>query len=354
MRIGIRADASNQIGTGHVMRCLVLAEQLRTHGVEIIFFCYHFPGNLISHIEAKGFPVHVLSHSTTIDNLRANWRKDAEETIEFIRQNPCFDYFVVDHYDLDYRWEAAVKAFVDQLMVIDDLANRRHYCDSLLDQNLLPNKEKRYQQLVPPNTDLLLGPRYLLLREEFVMTKLHERKRSTIGRILVSFGGSDPTNETYKALKAITQLRDERWQIDAVTGTSNQQIKELRHFVEQHENIQLYEQTNRIAELMTEADIAIGAGGTTTWERCYMQLPAITLEVTDNQSKILHHLHTKGFVYHLGKNREVKPVDIKEALRRLSDTPELLQRMTDRLANFRENVDHCSVSRFMLKEGTDD
>ncbi|WP_018931384.1 UDP-2,4-diacetamido-2,4,6-trideoxy-beta-L-altropyranose hydrolase [Gracilibacillus lacisalsi] len=354
MRVGIRSDASNQIGTGHVRRCLVLAEQLRTQGVEVIFFCYHFPGNLISYIEGKGFPVHVLSHSTMIGNLRSNWRKDAEETIEFIRQYPCFDYIVVDHYDLDYRWEAAVKPFADQLMVIDDLANRRHYCDSLLDQNLLPNKEKRYQPLVRPDTVLLLGPRYLLLREEFVMTKLYERKRSTIARIIVSFGGSDPTNETYKALRAITQLQDQHWQVDVVTGTSNQQIKELRHLVELHKNIQLYEQTNRMSELMAEADLAIGAGGTTTWERCFMQLPAITLEVADNQSEILNYLHTKGFIYHLGKNSEVKTVDIKEALCRLSDTTSLLQRMADRLAHFRENVDHRSVSRFMLKEGTND
>ncbi|QGH35221.1 UDP-2,4-diacetamido-2,4,6-trideoxy-beta-L-altropyranose hydrolase [Gracilibacillus salitolerans] len=354
MRVGIRADASQHIGTGHIMRCLVLAEQLRMYGVEVIFFCHHFPGNLITSINGKGFPVRVFNHSDSIDDLKQNWEKDAEETVILIRQYSRFDYFVVDHYGLDYRWESVVKPFVDRLMVIDDLANRAHYCDSLLDQNLLPNMEKRYQQLVQLDTDLLLGPKYLLLREEFVTAKIKLKRRSSIDRMLVSFGGSDPTNETLKALLAISQIPDQNWQIDIVTGTSNTQIQDLRQFAKLHEKVQLYEQTNRMAELMSEADIAIGAGGTTTWERCYMQLPAITLEVADNQSEILDHLHAKGFLYHLGKNMDVKTVDIREALWQLIYTPQLFQRMADQLSVFRENVDHRSVTRFILKEGADD
>ncbi|SFM06571.1 UDP-2,4-diacetamido-2,4,6-trideoxy-beta-L-altropyranose hydrolase [Gracilibacillus orientalis] len=350
MRVGIRADASQQIGTGHVMRCLVLADQLRMQGVEVVFFCHHFPGNLIAHIERKGFTVRVLSHSASIDDLKQNWKQDAEETLLYIRQYYTFDYFVVDHYALDYRWESTVKPYVHQVMVIDDLANRKHLCDSLLDQNLFANRVRRYQQWVAPDTVLLLGPKYLLLREEFVTTKVKHSKGKTIDRILVSFGGSDPTNETLKTLEAITQIPDQNWQIDVVTGAANPQIQALYHFTTLHKNMRLYEQTNRIAELMAEADIAIGAGGTTTWERCYMQLPTITLEVADNQSEILDHLHVKGLVHHLGKNDDVKSADIKEALLQLMDAPQLLRQIAERLSVFRSNVAHRSVSRFILKE----
>ncbi|MGN8645695.1 UDP-2,4-diacetamido-2,4,6-trideoxy-beta-L-altropyranose hydrolase [Gracilibacillus sp. HCP3S3_G5_1] len=351
MRVGFRVDASYQIGSGHVMRCLVLANQLQRKGAYIEFFCQDSPGNLLDYIEEKGYSTRTLSHAKMLNHLQKNWQKDAEETTEYLHKCRRFDYFVVDHYGLDERWERTIKPLVDSMMVIDDLANRNHYCDSLLDQNLLPNLEGRYQQLVSSDTVLLLGPKYLLLRDEFVITKVKEKKPNIVKRILVSFGGSDPTNETLKTLEAIIPNLSPNWRVDVVTGTFNPSIKELQKYDKRFDNIHVYTQTNRIAELMAEADIAIGAGGTTTWERCYMQLPAITIEVASNQSKILEYLHAKGFVYHLGKSQNVRHDDIKEALSRLIETPLKLLQMKERLAAYRSSVVPQSVARFMSKEG---
>ncbi|MFG6118363.1 UDP-2,4-diacetamido-2,4,6-trideoxy-beta-L-altropyranose hydrolase [Thalassobacillus sp. B23F22_16] len=331
MNVCFRVDSSRWIGTGHVMRCLVLAEQLQLNGAEVTFVCRRLPGDLTGFIENRGYGLRTLPSLQSTDQkhyfqwFRANWKLDAMQTINFIRKKQI-DWLVTDHYAIDEKWEQFTKPYANQIMVIDDLADRPHNCKILLDQNFYPNSQKRYEHLVGPQTIMLLGPKYFLLREEFKFVRQRERDGS-VTRILISFGGSDPTKETLKALKAVQCLNNTKCIIDVVIGKSNLDYVSIKSICADNPNFRLHYQIDYIAELMAKADLSIGAGGSTTWERCYLSLPAITIETAENQSEILYSLSKLGAVYHLGTSEAVDEKDIARAVKKLMENPCVLQKM---------------------------
>jgi len=196
MRLVFRTDASLTIGSGHVMRCLTLAEALRTRGAQCFFVCREHPGNLLELIRKRGFEACALHLNTscaaaaTVDAERptahaawlgAHWRTDAAQTLAACGGSDV-DWLIVDHYALDARWEAELRPACRKLMVIDDLADRNHDCDLLLDQNLVAESDARYQQRVPPGCTLLLGPRYALLQPLYRELRPQARLRPGPGR----------------------------------------------------------------------------------------------------------------------------------------------------------------------------
>ncbi|RJF98620.1 UDP-2,4-diacetamido-2,4,6-trideoxy-beta-L-altropyranose hydrolase [Noviherbaspirillum saxi] len=297
MNIGIRTDSSTAIGTGHVMRCLTLADALRAAGARVVFACRDLPGNLNAYISSKGYAVHTLAG---IENLV--WEEDAAHMKALLASEPTApDWLIVDHYALDARWESAIRPSVGRIMVIDDLANRRHDCDLLLDQNFYPDAELRYRALVPPHGTQLLGPRHALLRPEFNDAARYRKKRDgAISQIFIFFGGSDPTNETEKALCAIRKLDRADLHLDVVVGNANPNRDRIEALCAQIPNAAFHCQIANIATLMTRADLAIGAGGASTWERCYLGLPALTIIVADNQAETTRALADIGAVWNLG------------------------------------------------------
>lgn len=318
-----RVDASTQIGSGHVMRCLTLAQKLKKGKQADVYFVMRLlEGNLIELVKSKGFTVFTLPKAPLNDGLKgyAKWltatqMQDAEETNAVISQLPKIDLLVVDSYAIDYEWESMLRPYVKQIMVIDDLANRKHDCDILLDQNFFLNKEERYNGLVAEDCKLYLGPKYALLREEFYITKEHLRKRNGgISNILVFFGGSDLTNETEKAIKAIKLLNKPDIKVNVVVGFSNKHKEIIKKQCRSHPQFYFYCQVNNMAELMNEADLAIGAGGTTILERWFMELPSIVISVADNQTKICEDCAEAGLFKYLGKYSEVSVQDIINAL----------------------------------------
>ncbi|WP_067724761.1 UDP-2,4-diacetamido-2,4,6-trideoxy-beta-L-altropyranose hydrolase [Oceanobacillus damuensis] len=337
MNIYIRTDASTDIGTGHVMRCLVLAEDLRKKNANVIFICRKLSGNLIEYIESKSFTVLTLPApmSPNLDKddinwLKINWKTDALHTIDSINKQPVdIDWLIIDHYAIDKKWERTVKPLVKKIMVIDDLANRPHDCDLLLDQNLYRNLEERYEKWIPSYTTALLGPTYLLLRQEFRDTQYIEEKNGIIKHLLISFGGSDPTNETMKAIKAIKLINQPEIAVDIVIGFSNRNYSAIKEYCKEIPNIKVHYQIDYLAELMAKADLAIGAGGSTTWERCYAGLPALTIETATNQSEILSYLSEIGAICHLGLSKEVTGQDIANNLIKLINHPNKLKDMVD-------------------------
>ncbi|WP_339227479.1 UDP-2,4-diacetamido-2,4,6-trideoxy-beta-L-altropyranose hydrolase [Oceanobacillus sp. FSL K6-2867] len=334
MNVSIRTDASADIGTGHVMRCLVLAEELRKKNVNVRFICRELSGNLIEYIKSKSFkvvslssPVHSNPEYNDLKWLQLNWEADALETIEAISNQPVSDWLIIDHYAFDKHWELTLRPMVKKIMVIDDLANRPHVCDLLLDQNLYKNLEKRYEKLIPSYTTRLLGPTYLLLRHEFRNIQYATKKKDIVKRILVSFGGSDPTNETMKAISAIKLMNRPDITVDIVIGFSNQNYSAIKKYCKDISNISIHYQIDYLAELMAKADLAIGAGGSTTWERCYARLPAITIETAANQSEILSYLSELGVVCHLGRSEEVTEQDIANSIMNIINNPEIRKEM---------------------------
>ena len=310
----IRVDSSNEIGSGHVIRCLALAHALKHSNVEIFFVCRKLAGHFCDYIGEKGHNVFELPNGTT------DFQTDARETIEIIeRFSKPIDWLIVDHYNLDAKWESSVRNHVKQIIVIDDLADRLHDCDLIVDQNLYNNMEKRYAKLVSDKCIKLLGPRYALLRPEFKKAKESLRQRDgSLDRILISFGTTDPTNETLKALEAISQMNIKQLRVDVVVGMSNENKDAIRSICMKNSDTIYHHQTDNIAELMAKADLSIGSGGTTTWERCCVGLPAVVSISAKNQLELTEKVAKEGCVINLGWAQELTSKDYLKAIKNLN------------------------------------
>jgi UDP-2,4-diacetamido-2,4,6-trideoxy-beta-L-altropyranose hydrolase len=338
-KIAIRADASTRIGSGHVMRCLTLAEDLRDAGADTTFVCRDLSGNLVQLIHSHQHQVAVLpAVRPPAGDETPDWQQDWNETQSALAPRAPFDWIIVDHYRLDRRWEGAARALAQRIMVIDDLADRPHDCDLLLDQNYYRNLEERYRDLVPQRCSLFLGPRYALLRKEFRGARLRPRETVGIARVLVFFGGADLTGETEKVIHALQNTEFSGIAADVVVGSSNPRIQEIRRLCESLPNVALHVQTDRMAKLMSDADLAIGAGGATTWERFRSELPAITVVTAPNQRETTLDLAEAGAIWYLGQAEELTPLDYEKALRDAIRQPGMLREIAHKAAEVMETT----------------
>jgi UDP-2,4-diacetamido-2,4,6-trideoxy-beta-L-altropyranose hydrolase len=305
-KIWFRADASIQTGSGHVMRCLTLAKQCRTQGADVHFFCRQAVGDLFPFIVQEGFHLHSLPPLT---DKRV---ETPHEMLVHLDNHVSPDWLIVDHYGIDHIWQAPLRKRVGGLFIIDDLANRKHDCDVLLDQNLQPDMESRYRDLVPYDSKLFLGPSYALLRDEFHKERAQLRNRTApIRRILISFGGSDPTGESRKAFSALREWSNPDFQVDLVAGSTNPDTDWLVTQAQATSHIRVHPFTNQMASLMAEADLAIGAGGTTTWERLYLGLPCAVIVVADNQLTMTEETARLQLCWSLGDSANVTAAGIR-------------------------------------------
>ena len=309
MKVLFRTDASVEIGSGHVIRCLTLADSLKEKKAKCEFVCRETKGNLISFIESRGYLTHILPPISSEEDKSIKsadsgfncWWSDAQETKNIISVNSFYHWVVVDHYALDENWEKIIKPVCSRLMVIDDLANRRHDCDLLLDQNYYKNSLQRYQGLLPTNCISLLGPSYVLLRQDFVDAKKKLPFRDgTIKRILVFFGSSDLSNETNKVLMAVKELALSTVEVDIVVGKANPHRHQIKMLCNNISNVNYYCNISNMAELILRADIGIGAGGSSIWERCYLGLPSIISVVAPNQIETTEDVASLGAIDYLG------------------------------------------------------
>ncbi|MBI5141423.1 MAG: UDP-2,4-diacetamido-2,4,6-trideoxy-beta-L-altropyranose hydrolase [Nitrospirae bacterium] len=342
MKVAIRVDSSFKMGSGHLMRCLTLAEGLHERGFDISFLCRELPGNMIEHVEIKGYTVHRLpyiegkrkavsikvAHS---DWLGVDWRTDAAETKSVIEKDGCTDWLIVDHYALDRHWEEQMRQFVKNIMVIDDLADRPHDCDILLDQNMYEGINNRYNGLVPASCKKLLGPTHALLRKEFIEARKNLRERDgQVRNILIFFGGVDPSNETLKALDAIQLLSRPEITVDVVVGTANPHKDKIKDVCSSMPNVYYHCQVDCMARLMVNADLAIGGGGTTTWERCLLALPTIILVIAENQMETTTTVAKAGAVINLGWSRLVSTEKIAAAIRKTIANKHLMKEISNK------------------------
>jgi UDP-2,4-diacetamido-2,4,6-trideoxy-beta-L-altropyranose hydrolase len=281
MNIIFRVDSSLEIGTGHVMRCLTLAHQLKNDLHSIYFICRDHEGNISDIIKENGFNLILLNNIEVTDGLTGYerwvsvpWGRDADETIaaiETLGKQP--DLLIIDHYGIDQKWEKKLHPKVGKVLVIDDLANRRHDCDYLIDQNFYVDAAERYNGLLSPRTRLFLGPSYALLREEFYQARKEVPRKEiiSVNSILLFMGGSDSDNITQFILESLHEL-DKKIKLKVVVGKNNPHKQTVKAYTDILENAVYYEQVDNMAELMLTSDLAIGAGGTTTWERCFLGL----------------------------------------------------------------------------------
>ena len=295
LKVAFRVDASLEMGTGHVMRCLTLAQVLKENGVILKFICRKHEGNLINKIHSSGFNVHELEvlEETKINNklahshwLGATQQQDADDCIDIFKVE-ITDWLIVDHYALDEQWHKNLKPYYEKIMVIDDLADRKHSCDILLDQTF-GRQQEDYSALTPEGCKLLLGSHYALLRPEFSKWRAYSLKRRSkleFKQLFINMGGIDGDNVTGQVideLKTCNLLNDIN--ITIVMGSSAPHLKVVKlKAATLPYKVEVRVDVGNMAGIMANSDIAIGAAGSTTWERCCLGLPTIQIIIAENQ-----------------------------------------------------------------------
>ncbi len=314
------------------MRCLSLAENLSNIGAELFFICRKNPGDLREKIIKKGFQFFQLESNQQPSPDRrlfhSNWltstqERDARQTVEVIGKINA-DWLIVDHYAIDYEWEMKVGPAVRNIMVIDDLADRKHYCHVLLDQT--PGRNPmHYANLVPDFCTLLLGPEFSLLRPEFASWRpfsMERRANSKFRNLLISMGGIDIENHTGKILHRLSALElPDGFHITVVLGCNAPHIEKVKMIAGSLNcSISILIDIQNMAEIMSNSDVAIGAAGTTSWERCCMGLPTIQFVLAENQQFLAKELV---------KRRAALIADDLDALQSLlTDAPKWIKKLS--------------------------
>lgn len=361
LRVAFRTDASVQIGTGHVMRCLTLADALRMHGADCVFLCRPHDGNLLHQIAERGHrslsltPVPVESVARSPDDpshadwLGTDWAQDADDTRQGL-DGQAVDWLVVDHYAIDHRWESAMRGSCNRLLVMDDLADRKHDCDLLLDPSL-GRTDADYADLVPAGTTTLLGPQHALLRPEFAQLRaesLARRVEPELRHLLITMGGVDKDNVTGSLLDTLDACAlppDTR--ITIVMGIYSPWLGEVRARAERmRAATEVLVGVKNMARLMTDSDLAIGAAGGTSWERCCLGLPTIQLILAKNQMECAAAFSQLGAVSGITSPARIS-IELPAALQHLN--PDRLRDLSDRAAQICEGRGTSILAQLLLR-----
>jgi len=333
----MRVDASTRIGTGHVTRCLTLADELAERGATVEFVCRTMAGDLTEMIGDRGYQVRRLPQgsgapASATDRtahaawLETDWRTDAEQTVATLAsaaQRPA--WLVVDHYALDVRWEVHLRPVVGRILAIDDLADRPHAADILLDQNYA-GTDDRYTKLVPEPGRILQGPRFALVDGAYRDARANLAPRvGRCARWILFFGGVDLTNESVRALTAVARSRWRTMPLDVVVGAGNPHRDAVADAVLRLPRATLHVQVPNLAGLFAASDLAIGAGGTAIWERCCVGVPSVLVATAVNQVPTLEALAADGCVAYLGPGDRVTVDDYLLAFGIAGDRPRLAE-----------------------------
>jgi UDP-2,4-diacetamido-2,4,6-trideoxy-beta-L-altropyranose hydrolase len=325
--ISFRVDASSRIGYGHVVRCAALAQSLAARGAQIHFVCRELPGHYCDALEGLGFHVHRLPGQD------ASLADDIAQSQAALAATGVADWLVVDHYKLDARWEQAMRTAAKRIFVIDDLADRNHDCDLLLDQNFSTASAKRYAGLVAPGTHLLLGPAHALLRPEFAQRRSQRPLRDgAVRRVLVCFGGADPQQHTIATLDALRPHASRLDRIDVVIGLANPHRAATIAACATLPNATLHCPAQDISELLAASDLAIGAGGSMNWERACLGVPTLAFGIADNQHQGMAALVEGGYIAGIAEMHSPDEARIAAWLSCLLDNPALLRGLSARSA----------------------
>jgi UDP-2,4-diacetamido-2,4,6-trideoxy-beta-L-altropyranose hydrolase len=370
MNIVFRTDASSDIGTGHVMRCLTLANAFKKNGAECHFICRENPNNLIAYIMGHGYQVHVLPFDEA-DSIKekvnaesdknvlahshwlcATWQTDAAQT-SIILEKIKPKWLIVDHYALDTNWERAVKVNSEYLMVIDDLADRLHDCDFLLDQNLGRTSDD-YTELVRSDCKNLIGPKYALLRPEFSLLReysLKRRKNPRLKQILITMGGIDTQNVTGRILDAlrICPLPND-CRITVIMGLYAPWLENVQQIASAMPwQTDILMNVSNMAQLMADSDLAIGAAGSTSWERCCLGLPSIMVVLAKNQIEIADALKCSGAALVLNETFSKKNQnDMNNTIMDFIKYPNYLKKMSSIASNVVDGSGVMKVIKQMI------
>lgn len=306
MKVAIRVDSSTEVGSGHLMRCLALARALKDSSVDSAFVMRDHKGNLNHRVVEAGFslrslPLNVCEDPSFLPRLGTEANTDALETLDFLNDyNP--DWLVVDHYSIGAAWERTIRVAGVPILVIDDLANRNHDCDALLDQNFPPDDPCRYKNLVPSGCLRFLGPRYVLLNPKFSSERrrLIDNPRPTRDDILVSFGSTNNLNLAEITYEALKHPSLQRHRVNLVLGADHDNYDAVRRLFSNRPNTRLFGPQPDLVSLMSSAQLSIGAGGSTIWERRCLGLRSVVVSIASNQEPLCRMLSDLGMINYVG------------------------------------------------------
>ena len=284
LNVVFRVDASSTVGMGHLSRCLNLATYLDKNKSNILFILKNSQTRIIKNL-INYYQFKYKFISSKVDN----YKDDSSLTCEIVKNlfSDKVDWLIVDNYDLDFKWEKICYSVSKKILVIDDCANRKHFCDALLDQNYFKNYKIRYENLVPKKTKLFLGPKYLLFAKNFFEYKKKVKIRSgEVKKILVFFGGGSQNIIINKTLHSLKKLRNKyKFRVELIVGNLDYNSKEINKFCVNNKWCVYNFNIKNMSEKIISCDLAIGAGGFSMWERCYLGLPSITFIIAKNQLK---------------------------------------------------------------------
>ena len=311
MKVVFRVDASGEVGFGHLSRCINLAEVLRSRGNEVSFVCRDDEAKSFRALEDRLFAT-VLLPMLEVGEV-VNQQEDAQQTIQAL-QGERPNWLIVDSYTLDKNWERLMRPHVAKIAVIEDLFDREHDCDLLLDQNYSERSAALFEKFVPEVCDFLIGPRFALIGEQF--RKLRELKLKPtpeLRRVFVFCGGSDPQNLTQQVIDELSCSELSNIAVDVVVGSQNKSFHS-EAALKLSANIEIHDAGGEFARIMSTADLAIGAGGTTTWERMCLGLPSIVVSIAENQNSACEKLGSDGFINYLGAQASLRPGVIRDVV----------------------------------------
>ncbi|WP_448526955.1 UDP-2,4-diacetamido-2,4,6-trideoxy-beta-L-altropyranose hydrolase [Parathermosynechococcus lividus] len=352
MLILFRVDSATMIGIGHLMRCLTLADALRRRGATCEFICRNHPHNSIDLVRQQGFRVYELPQAaepTAPDDLGVGAIADAIDTCQIIERCPTIpDWLIVDHYGIDREWELKLRPYVKRIFAIDDLANRPHDCDVLLDQN--DYNRGAYTQLVLPFCLCLLGSEYSIIRNEFLIsTKKIRPFNNRLSKVFIYFGSSDPYGLTLLTINSLLDKDLINLEVDIIVSKDNSFFDQIKNIADD-KNYNLYTFHENICDLMNLADLGIGAGGTTAKERIATGLPSIVVSLGLDQERNCIHLSKSEKIYYLGSYLSVDTNQMRDAIIKLKNNPDQLFRMSLNCINSYIVDGVSKICRVLLKD----
>lgn len=309
MNVVFRVDAAPKLGGGHLSRCMTLASYLKRYGVKCIFVMRDHVGSLIQHVTQSDFQLILLprNYDFEIDTesyvtwVGETWRVDSIQTYNEANKllSGNIDWVIVDHYGLDLRWECFFSSKGIKVGVIDDLVNRAHNADFLLDQTCGRDKAE-YQHLTNPGAELFVGERYCLLRPEFYFfrEKAIKKRKSfkSTEKLLVNFGSTDPTGHTLQAINGLSYFANvHKIEVHVLIGSACPYLGQIKQLVKNATyKVVLHVDSQKVGELITDVDLAIGAAGVSTWERCFLGLPTLLVKTAENQNDVVKRVVSSG------------------------------------------------------------
>lgn len=343
MRVLIRADASPAIGSGHIARCLTLARVLRQQGSHVAFACRLLLGHRLDTLQADGFETFALPDSyfgedpqQAIESMLP-WQADIAALGQVLDGHPAFDWIIVDHYGLDHHWQTAARRWAPRIAAVDDLATRTYSVDLLLNQNLSGTPEA-YASLLAPGCRTLFGPRFAMLRDEFCCPAIEIKPQAR--RVLVNFGGFDAAMQTHHAMLALADFHE--LEVDFVAGAGNPAWAQMQTLAADRPHWRLHSFVSDFYRMMSQADLFIGAGGGTSWERAAMGLPTICIAVSNNQQANGEVMAAAGAHVFMGTREQVSVEQLRLAIGFVADNRSLRQSLAVRS---RELVDGRGAQR---------